>query len=121
MRDSTPFSHNANLSYRIVETRSGCLRLLDAPGIEEEGATNHSRSSAAANQKLAHDAVLQADLVVLCFDTQNQKPSEFAHVSSYIQELGKPCICLLNVRNPLWRCPVYMSWFAPNRKLSDFC
>lgn len=77
----------------------GPLELIDTPGYGGWGRTR-------SRQELEADAagmVAQADLVVLCFDDQNQQSSEFAVVRDQVERFGRPCIAVLNVRNARWR------------------
>lgn len=74
-------------------------RLYDTPGINGWGRTE-SRESLEAT---ARRAVETADLVLLCFDSQNQQAMEFTKIASWIRDFGKPAVAVLNVRNPRWR------------------
>ncbi len=76
-------------------------RLYDTPGINGWGRTE-SRESLEAT---ARAAVETADIVLLCFDSQNQQAMEFAKIASWIRDFGKPAIAVLNVRNGRWRHP----------------
>lgn len=77
----------------------GPLELIDTPGYGGWGRTR-TREELEAE---AAGMVAKADLVVLCFDDQNQQESEFAVVRDQIQRFGRPCVAVLNVRNPRWR------------------
>jgi hypothetical protein len=77
----------------------GPLELIDTPGYGGWGRTR-TREELEAE---AAGMVAKADLVVLCFDDQNQQASEFAVVRDHIQRFGRPCVAVLNVRNPRWR------------------
>lgn len=95
-------SHVSSDSIRVTEENN--LRILDAPGIDE-ASTSTDPEQAQRNQNEAENAVLQSDLVILCFDTQNQKASEFSQVLKWVHEFSKPWVSVLNVRNALWRSP----------------
>ena len=75
------------------------LKLLDTPGIEG-WAEHEDRQSI---EREAHQAVERADLVVLVFDTYNQKQGEFDQVANWVAGLGKAAIAILNVRDAAWR------------------
>ncbi|XVV10832.1 GTPase [Actinoplanes sp. CA-131856] len=62
----------------------GC-RLFDVPGINGWGRTE-SRDSLEAK---ARKAVAVADIVLLCFDTQNQQALEFKKIAAWIRDHGK--------------------------------
>ena len=70
-------------------------RLFDTPGINGWGRTE-SRENLEAT---ARRAVETADIVLLCFDSQNQQAMEFAKIASWIRNYGKPALAVLNVRN----------------------
>lgn len=76
-------------------------RLFDTPGINGWGRTD-SRENLEAT---ARQAVETADIVLLCFDSQNQQAMEFAKIASWIRNYGKPAVAVLNVRNNRWRHP----------------
>ncbi|MGV9671689.1 GTPase [Gordonia sp. NPDC003504] len=76
-------------------------RLFDTPGINGWGRTE-SRENLEAT---ARRAVETADIVLLCFDSQNQQAMEFVKISSWIRNYGKPAVAVLNVRNSRWRHP----------------
>ncbi|MFI5845693.1 GTPase [Catenuloplanes sp. NPDC051500] len=84
----------------------GC-RLFDVPGINGWGRTE-SRQDLEAK---ACKAVAIADIVLLCFDTQNQQALEFEKIAAWIRGHGKPVVAVLNVRNDRWRHPA----MAPER------
>ncbi len=77
----------------------GPLELVDTPGYGGWGRTR-SRQELEAE---AAGTVARADLVVLCFDDQNQQESEFAVVRDQVERYGRPCLAVLNVRNARWR------------------
>ena len=76
-------------------------RVIDTPGIQGWGRTT-TRSEL---EERARQALLSADIVLLCFDTQHQQAGEFRKVAEWIAEFGKPAIAVLNVRLPNWRFP----------------
>lgn len=75
--------------------------LVDTPGIEGWG----RETSTADLEREAREALDTADLVLLAFDTSNQKVGEFEKVSRWVLEFDKPAIALLNVLNSQWRRP----------------
>jgi GTPase SAR1 family protein len=79
----------------------GALELIDTPGIRGWGRTQTSESL----EVIASRSVSRADLVLLCFDDSNQQAGEFTVVQREIQRYGRPCVAVLNVRNPRWRGP----------------
>ncbi|MBM7457534.1 GTPase [Rhodococcus coprophilus] len=93
---------------------AGC-RLWDTPGINGWGRTR-KRSEL---EKVAREAVEVADVVMLCFDTQSQQPSEFAKVAEWVREFGKPAIAVVNVRNLRWRHPAKVPSDNARRSLSQ--
>ena len=76
-------------------------RLVDTPGIEGWGRT----MSRGDLEEQARRELVTADIVILCFDSQNQKAGEFRKVATWIAEYRKPAIAVLNVRQPNWRFP----------------
>jgi len=85
----------------VVSVVSGSLRISDVPGTEGWGRT----VGAAKLRQTALTALASSDLVLLCFDTQNQRQAEFDTVAEWIAEFGKPVVAVLNVRNAEWRFP----------------
>lgn len=85
----------------IREVRWQDCRIIDTPGIDGWGRVG----SRATLEETARRAVETADIVILCFDTQNQQVSEFKKVSGWVKEFGKPAVVALNVRDTLWRLP----------------
>ncbi|SDC99141.1 GTPase [Glycomyces harbinensis] len=69
-------------------------------------------------ERQAHEAVLIADVVLLCFDSQNQTQGEFAQVAEWIAAYGKPAVAILNVRNKGWRNPRKVTSRGDRRDLS---
>jgi predicted GTPase len=78
---------------------SSCL-LTDLPGIAGPS------EERAALEAVAHEAVQTADVVLLCFDSQNQQKEEFAQVAAWVRDYGKPLVVVFNVRNRAWLNPV---------------
>lgn len=76
--------------------RRGHLDIVDLPGIEAFGAGGKLRDD------IARTEVLAADVVLLVFDTINQKATEFAKVARWVVECQKPLVVLLNVKGE-WR------------------
>jgi 50S ribosome-binding GTPase len=67
---------------------------------------------------LAHEAVLGADLVLVCFDTQAQDAAHFEELAGWVTRYRKPVIAVLNVLNPRWRFPPNVPTEASRRELS---
>ncbi|MGH4009945.1 MAG: GTPase [Pseudonocardiaceae bacterium] len=90
-------------------------RVIDTPGIQGWGRTT-------ARQELeerARHALVTADVVLLCFDTQHQQAGEFRKVADWIAEFRKPAIAVLNVRLPNWRFPTRVPRRAARQRLSQ--
>lgn len=90
-------------------------RVIDTPGIQGWGRTT-------ARQELeerARQALVTADVVLLCFDTQHQQAGEFRKVADWIAEFRKPAIAVLNVRLPNWRFPTRVPRRAARQRLSQ--
>jgi len=97
-------SISTGVSDFTTDTRAvtwGPLELVDTPGFGGWGRTRDPSELEA----IASEAVSRADLVILAFDTQIQQTSEFEAVHAQIQRYGRPCLAVLNVRNPRWRDP----------------
>lgn len=97
---------------RDVHWRSS--RLVDTPGIGGWGRT----TSRAILEHRAENAVADADVVVLCFDTQSQQTGEFTTVAEWVGRYGKPVVVVLNSRNPHWRNPLKVGSLTRRRDLS---
>ncbi|MCX4546347.1 GTPase [Streptomyces sp. NBC_01565] len=80
---------------------AGKLRVTDTPGVEGWGRSEDPEKLRAR----ALAALAASDLVVLCFDTQNQRAAEFRTVAEWVVAYRKPAIAVLNVRNSAWRYP----------------
>ncbi|WP_344345525.1 GTPase, partial [Kitasatospora putterlickiae] len=91
----------------------GC-RVVDTPGIAGWGRT----MDRADLEERAREALVAADVVLLCFDSQSQQAAEFAKVADWIAAYGKPVVAVLNNRNPAWRFPTRVPVGAPRRTLS---
>lgn len=98
----------------VREVRWGSCRLFDTPGIAGWGRTM-ARSELEAR---AEAAVADADVVLLCFDTQSQQEGEFGKVAEWIARYGKPAVALLNSRNGRWRFPPRVARPSARRQLS---
>jgi predicted GTPase len=98
----------------VRDVRWGACRLYDTPGIAGWGRTVNR----AQLERRAEDAVADADIVVLCFDTQSQQEGEFAKVADWVNTYGKPAVAVLNSRNARWRMPVRMGSESARRQLS---
>ncbi|WP_421119868.1 GTPase [Aquihabitans daechungensis] len=97
---------------RDVHWRSS--RLVDTPGIGGWGRTV-SRSVLEAR---AEAAVADADVVILCFDTQSQQEGEFSKVAQWVSRYGKPVVAVLNSRNGRWRHPAKVERQSARQDLS---
>ncbi|MEU6484864.1 GTPase [Streptomyces sp. NPDC046887] len=82
------------------------LRVYDTPG------TNGWRAGGANRhlEEAARQAVLVADVVLLCFDTLHQLAGEFDKVAEWVLAYGKPAVAVLNVRARNWRDPAAVSF-----------
>lgn len=89
-------------------------QLIDTPGINGWGRTERRADLEAK----AHKAVETADIVLLCFDTQNQQESEFTKVAEWVQAYGKPAIAIINNGHVEWRNPVRQGRQRQRAKLS---
>ena len=97
---------------RDVHWRSS--RLVDTPGIGGWGRT----VSRAELEARAEAAVADADVVILCFDTQSQQAGEFSKIAQWVSRYGKPVVAVLNSRNPRWRHPTKVGHQSTRRDLS---
>jgi predicted GTPase len=77
-------------------TWHGC-RVYDTPGVG-----GWETNVPPEQLERARLAVACADVVLLCFDSQNQRATEFKTVSAWIGEYDKAAIAVLNVRNEKW-------------------
>lgn len=84
-----------------ANVRWGACTLVDTPGIQGWG----RKAKTEHLEREARQALDTADLVVLAFDTQNQKEGEFRKVAQWVLDYDKPVLSVLNVRNPQWRRP----------------
>jgi predicted GTPase len=89
-------------------------RLIDTPGIGGWGRT----TSRTVLEARAEDAVADADVVILCFDTQSQQAGEFSKIAEWVSWYGKPVVAVLNSRNARWRQPLKVERQATRRDLS---
>jgi predicted GTPase len=69
---------NPDHTLKVKRWRWGVLRLVDAPGF---GGLNTSEALCEQLEKVRR-AAASADVVVLCFDDENQRAAEFATVAS---------------------------------------
>ncbi|MEU1280884.1 GTPase [Streptomyces sp. NPDC005805] len=88
-------------------------RLVDTPGIGGWGRAGPSERL----EEQARRAVVTADLVLLCFDNQNQQEAEFQKVADWIAAYRKPAIAVLNCRSKAWRDPARVPRRQTRRKL----
>lgn len=93
---------------------SHCV-LLDMPGINGWGGNGADRDQL---EERAKRGVEQADLVVLCFEDAGQHEMDFAKVSQWVAEYGKPSVALLNVKTMAWRMPPRKAKREDRRTLS---
>ncbi|MFB7947277.1 GTPase [Kitasatospora phosalacinea] len=91
----------------------GC-QVVDTPGIAGWGRT----TTRTELEESAREALVLADVVILCFDSQSQQAAEFAKVAEWIAAYGKPVVAVLNNRNPLWRFPTRVPGAQARRTLS---
>lgn len=91
----------------------GC-RVVDTPGTNGWGRTK-SRSEL---EETAREALVCADVVILCFDSQSQQEGEFAKVADWIADYGKPVVAVLNIRSSMWRFPTRVPQQEFRRRLS---
>jgi predicted GTPase len=89
---------------------AGHLDVVDLPGIEAFGPDGE------ADERVAEQEVVAADLVLLCFDDQNQKIGEFEKVAAWVTRYQKPAIVVLNVKNEGWRDPIRLP--SPKHRLN---
>lgn len=89
-------------------------RLVDTPGIGGWGRTG----SRAELEARAEAAVADADVVILCFDTQSQQDGEFSKIAQWVSRYGKPVVAVLNSRNSRWRNPMKVGSQSGRRDLS---
>ena len=89
-------------------------RLVDTPGIGGWGRT----MSRAKLEARAEAAVADADVVILCFDTQSQQAGEFSKIARWVSRYGKPVVVVLNSRNSRWRHPIKVGRQSTRRDLS---
>lgn len=90
------------------------IRLVDTPGIGGWGRT----TPRAELEARAEAAVADADVVILCFDTQSQQSGEFSKIAQWVSRYGKPVVAVLNSRNPHWRQARKVGHQATRRDLS---
>ncbi|MGW1169331.1 GTPase [Streptomyces sp. NPDC002550] len=91
----------------------GC-RVVDTPGTNGWGRTK-SRSEL---EETAREALVSADVVILCFDSQSQQEGEFAKVADWVADYGKPVVAFLNNRSSMWRFPTRVPQQEIRRRLS---
>ncbi|MFD7736634.1 GTPase, partial [Kitasatospora phosalacinea] len=97
----------------IAQRWRGC-QVVDTPGIAGWGRT----TTRTELEESAREALVLADVVILCFDSQSQQAAEFAKVAEWIAAYGKPVVAVLNNRNPLWRFPTRVPAAQARRTLS---
>lgn len=85
---------------REVLPRSwGAFSVVDTPGFG--GLTSDEQLRAELEK--ARRAAAAADVVVLCFNDENQRAAEFATVAGWIGAHQKVAVALLNIKNSRWR------------------
>jgi predicted GTPase len=96
---------------KVCQVPWASCEITDTPGTQGWG-----REVATAElEERARRALVEADVVLLCFDTYNQEKGEFTKVADWVAEYGKPAIAVLNCRNPRWGDPEkvpHSSWRA---------
>ncbi|WP_028064613.1 GTPase [Solirubrobacter soli] len=98
--DGQPISQGeSDWTTDVRDVRWRSCRLFDTPGIGGWGRT----VARADLEARAQAAVEDADVVVLCFDTQSQQAGEFRKVADWVAQYGKPVVAVLNSRNARWR------------------
>jgi len=97
---------------RDIRWRSS--RLFDTPGIGGWGRT----ISRVELESRAEAAVADADVVILCFDSQSQQAGEFSRIAEWVSRYGKPVVAVLNSRNARWRAPSRVGQQSSRRDLS---
>jgi predicted GTPase len=113
--DGQPISEGqSDWTTDVREVRWRSTRLVDTPGIAGWGRTM-SRDDLEAR---AEKAVADADVVILCFDTQSQQDGEFSKIAEWVSRYGKPVVAVLNSRNARWRQPVKVGRQSIRRDLS---
>ncbi|MGW3960048.1 GTPase [Amycolatopsis sp. NPDC005003] len=88
--------------------------VVDTPGIQGWGRT----TSREELEELARQALIAADIVILCFDDQNQLEGEFRKVADWIAAYRKPAVVVLNVRQQNWRLPARVPRLRSRETLS---
>ncbi|WP_042169105.1 GTPase [Streptomyces sp. NBRC 110035] len=83
----------------VEEVRWAGLRLFDTPGTNGWGRDGDNRHL----EEAARQAVLVADVVLLCFDDDSQLEGEFTKVAQWVLAYGKPAVVVLNCKVPVWR------------------
>ncbi len=113
--DGQPISEGqSDWTTDVRDVRWRSTRLVDTPGIAGWGRTM-SRDDLEAR---AEKAVADADVVILCFDTQSQQAGEFSKIAEWVSRYGKPVVAVLNSRNPRWRQPNKVGRQSTRRDLS---
>lgn len=98
----------------VRDVRWASCRLYDTPGIGGWGRSVKREEL----ERRAEAAVADADVVVLCFDTQSQQEGEFTKVADWVTAYGKPAVAVLNSRNGRWRFPARVKSEHARRQLS---
>jgi predicted GTPase len=114
--DGEPISQSESdwtTDVRDVHWHRSCL--VDTPGIGGWGRTG----SRAELEARAEAAVADADVVLLCFDTQSQQDGEFSKIAQWVSSYGKPVVAVLNSRNSRWRNPMRVGSQSGRRNLSQ--
>lgn len=113
--DGEPISEGeSDWTTDVRDVRWRATRLFDTPGIGGWGRTV-SRNEL---ESRAEAAVAEADVVLLCFDSQSQQAGEFSKIAEWVSRYGKPVVAVLNSRNPRWRAPTKVGRQSARRDLS---
>lgn len=91
----------ADFTTTVDEVRWAGLRLFDTPGTNGWGSDGDNRHL----EEAARQAVLLADVVLLCFDDDSQLEGEFTKVAQWVLAYRKPAVVVLNCRTRPWRDP----------------
>ena len=113
--DGQPISQGeSDWTTDVRDVRWRSSRLSDTPGIGGWGRTI-SRLELEAR---AEATVADADVVILCFDSQSQQAGEFSKIAQWVSRYGKPVVAVLNSRNARWRVPTKVRYQSARRDLS---
>jgi predicted GTPase len=113
--DGEPISQGeSDWTTDVRDVRWRTTRLFDTPGVGGWGRT----VSRVELEARAEAAVADADVVILCFDSQSQQAGEFSKIAEWVSRYGKPVVAVLNSRNGRWRIPTKVGQESARRDLS---